>query len=92
LVQDERPGLSDRLFHRQDAHKVIADAEVIAFGFDIRVDDLIVEKLRALWPSRDAPPVVVEQPAKESELAVPVEHFNLHKVGELTIEGLNFLV
>jgi hypothetical protein len=40
----------------------------------------------------NAPLVVVEQPAKESELALLVQDFNLHEVGKLAGECLHLLV
>ena len=62
---------------------MIADAQMIALGLDIRVDHLIVEKLRGLRLARDAPVVVIEQPAKEAELPLLVENLDLHEVREL---------
>ena len=56
-VEHQRPRLGDGLFHRQNANKVVADAQMIALGFDIGVDDLVVEKLRGLRLARDAPVV-----------------------------------
>jgi hypothetical protein len=91
-VQHQRPRLGDGLFHRQHTDKVIADAQVIALGFDIGVDHLIVEKLRGLRLARDAPVVVVEQPAEERELPLLVQHFDLHEVGKLAGECLHLLV
>ena len=41
----------DGLFHRQHADGVIAYPQMIAFGFDVGVDHLIVEKLRGLRPA-----------------------------------------
>ena len=87
-VQHQGPRLCDGLFHRQHADEVIADAQVVALRFDIRVHHLIVEKLRMLRAARDAPVVVVEQPAKESELSLLVEYLDLHEVGELPDECL----
>jgi hypothetical protein len=51
---------------------VIADAQMIAFGLDVRVHDLIVEKLRGLGLTGNAPVVEVKQPAEKRELPLPV--------------------
>ncbi len=40
----------------------------------------------------DAPVVVVEQPAKESELTLTVQDFDLHEVGKLTCKCMYLLV
>ena len=45
-IKDKRSRLGNGLLHRQHADDVIADTEMIAFGFDVGVDDLVVEKLR----------------------------------------------
>jgi len=92
LIQNKGPGFSDRLLHRQHADKVIAHAEMIALGFNVGIDNLIVKKLRRLRPSGDTPLVVVEQPAKESEMALLAEHFNLHEIDKLAGESLHLLV
>ena len=47
---------------------MIADAEMIALGFDVGVHDLIVQKLRALRFARNAPVVIIQEPAEECEL------------------------
>src|ERR1035438_8474943 len=65
---------------------------MIALGFNVGIDNLIVEKLRGSRPSRDAPLIVVEQPPEESKLALLVQHFNLHEVGKLAGECLHLLV
>ena len=91
-VERQGPRLGDGLFHRQHADDVIADAQMIALGFDVGVDDLIVEKLRGLRLARNAPVVEVKQPAEERELALPVQDFDLHEVRELPSECLHALV
>ena len=78
-IEHQRPGLGDGLLHRQHADEVIADAEVIALGFDVGVDHLVVEKLRVLRLARNPPVVVVEQPAKETELALLVQNLDCTK-------------
>jgi hypothetical protein len=70
---------------------VVAHTEVIAFGFDVGVDHLVVEKLRVLWVARNAPVVVVEQPPEKAELAALVQNVDMHEVGELTHERLRAL-
>ena len=60
--------------------KSIADAKMIAFGSNVGIDDLIVEKLRVLRFAGNAPVVVIEQAAEEAELALLVEHLDPHEV------------
>ena len=64
----------------------------IPANFYVGIHDLIVKKLRGLRPSCDPPLIVVEQPAKESELALLAEHFNLHEICKLARECLYLLV
>ena len=71
---------------------MIADAEMIAFGFDVGVDRLIVEKLRGLRPPFNTPVVVIEQAAEEPELSLPIQNLDLHEVRELSSECLYALV
>src|ERR1700730_1598003 len=68
---------------------VIADAKVIALGRNVRVDDLVVEKLRALRLPCYSPVVEVEQTPEERKLSMLVQHFDLHEVGELPHEVLH---
>ena len=68
---------------------MVADPEVIPFGFEIRIDYLVVEKLGVLWPPGHAPLVVVEEPAEEAELALLIQNFDLHEVGEQADESLH---
>src|SRR5271156_4638035 len=79
--------VGDCAFSATDSH-----AQMVAFGFDVRVDDLIVEKLRGLRLARNAPVVEVKQPAEERELPLPVQDFDLHEVRELPGECLHALV
>ena len=90
-IEHQRPGLRDRFFHRQHANEVVAHAQMIALRFDIRICDLVVEKLRGLWFARNAPVVVVEQPSKETQLTLLIQYFNLHEVGKLPDECLDSL-
>ena len=69
-VERQGPCFGDGLFHRQHPDDVIADAEMIAFRFDVGVDHLIVEKLRGLRPPFDTPAVVIQQAAEECELSL----------------------
>lgn len=48
---------------------------MIAFGFDVRVDNLIAEKLGRLRPSCNAPVLEIEQAAEERELPLPLPAF-----------------
>jgi hypothetical protein len=72
-IEHQGPRLRDGLFHRQHTDEVIADAQMIALGLDVRVDHLIVEKLRGLRLARNPPVVVVEQAAKERELPLLIQ-------------------
>ncbi len=65
---------------------------MIAFGFDVRVHDLIVEKLRGLRLTGNAPVVEVKQPAKECELSLPIQDFDLHEVRKLSNKCLHALI
>ena len=47
-IEHQRPCFGDGLFHRQHADEVIAHAQMVALGLNVRIDDLIIEKLRAL--------------------------------------------
>ena len=91
-IERQGPRFGDGLFHRQHPDDVIADAQMIALGFDVRVDDLIVEELRGLRLARNAPVVEVKQPAEKRELPLPVQDFDLHEVRELPSECLHALV
>ena len=82
----------DGLLHRQHADEVVAHAQMIALRFDVGVHHLIVEKLRALRPARNAPVVVVQQATKKRELSLLVEDFDLHEVRKLPNERLHALL
>ena len=90
-IEHQGPRLGDGLFHRQHADEVIAHAQMIALGFDVGVDHLIVEKLRGLRLAGNAPVVVIEQPAEERELALLVQDLDLHEIRELPRECLHAL-
>jgi hypothetical protein len=79
-VQRQGPRFSYGLFHREYADDVIAHAQMIAFGFDVRVDDLIVEELRGLRLARNAPVVVIQQAAEKGELPLPIQDLDLHEI------------
>ena len=64
-IEHQRPSLDDRLFHCQNTHEVAPDAEVVSFRFDVRINDLIVEKLSALRASLDPDGLKVEETAEE---------------------------
>src|SRR5208283_5659423 len=91
-IERQWPRFGDGLFHGQDTHDLIAHAQMIAFGLDVRVDDLIVEKLCGLRLTRNAPIFEVQQPAEERELPLPAEDFNFHEIRELPSERLHALV
>ena len=71
---------------------MIAHSEMIALGFDRRVDNLIIEKLRVLRLSCNTPCVVIDQAAQECELALLIEYGDLDEIGELPGKCLNALV
>ena len=91
-IEHEGPCFGDGLFHRQHTHNVIADPQMVAFGFDVGVDHLIVEKLRGLRPARNPPIVVIQQPAKERELSLLMQDLDLHEIRKLPSEYLHALV
>src|SRR5580658_7072668 len=91
-VEHQRSCFGDSLLHRQDANDVVANSQMMAFGLNVRVDDLVVEKLGGLRLARDAPVVIVEQSAEERELALAINHFYPNKVGKLTGKGFDMLV
>ncbi len=64
-IEHKRPRLGDGLFHGQHADEVVADAQMVALGLDVGVDHLVVEKLRRLRLARNAPVVVIDEPAKK---------------------------
>jgi len=65
---------------------VIAHAQMIVLGLDVRIDHLVVEKLGALGRAGDAPLVVIDQTPEEPKLSLLVEYFNPHQVFELLSE------
>src|SRR5258708_3705726 len=71
---------------------MIADAQVIALRFNVGVDHLIIEKLRALWLASDAPVIVVQQTTKKAELTLLIQNLDLHEIGKLANECLHPLV
>ena len=88
-VEYQGPRFGDGLFHRQHPDDVIADAQMIAFGFDVGVDHLIVEKLRGLRPAGNTPVVIIQQAAEERELSLLIQDLDLHEVRELPSECLH---
>src|SRR5208282_1033036 len=91
-VEYQGTRLCDGLFHRQDTDDVIAYTQVIAFGFDVGVDHLIVEKLRGLRLPGNTPYVIIQQAAEERELPLLIQDLNLHEICELPSECLHVLV
>ena len=87
-IEDERPRFGDCLFHRQDAHEVIAYAQVVTLGFDIGIADLAIQELGGLRITGNAPIVEVQQPTEEPELA--------RRIGDTLVglcrEGLTILM
>jgi hypothetical protein len=71
---------------------VLAYPQMIAFGFDVGVDHLIVEKLCGLRPARNTPVVIIQQAAEKSELALPIQDLDMREICELPSERLHVLV
>ena len=86
LVEHEGPGLADGLFHREHAHGVVAHAEMIALGLDVRVDHLVVEKLVRARLARDPPVIEVDEPPKEREGCFSALCLDGYQVRELARE------
>src|SRR5271157_3048151 len=66
--------------------------QMIAFGFDVGVDHLIVEKLRGLRSAGNTPVVIIQQTAEKSELPLSIQDLDLHEIRKLTSECLHLLV
>jgi hypothetical protein len=71
---------------------MVAYTQVISLRLDIRIDDLIVKKLRRPRPAGDLPFIEIQQSPKEAELSLLVENLDLHKVRELPGERLDALL
>ena len=84
--------LCNGFFHRQHANDVISYTQMIAFGFDVGVDNLIVEKLGGLRPAGDTPIVIIQQATEKRELPLPIQDLDLHEICELPSECLHVLV
>ena len=91
-VQHQGPRFGDGLFHRQYTDDVIAYPQMIAFGFDVGVDHLIVEKLRGLRSAGNTPVVIIQQAAEKRELPLLIQDLDLHEICELPSECLHVLV
>ena len=79
-VEHQGPRLGDGLFHRQHADNVIAYPQMVAFGFDVGVDHLIVEKLRGLRPAGNTPVVIIQQASEKRKLSLLIQNLDLHEV------------
>jgi hypothetical protein len=71
---------------------VIAYAQMIAFGFDVGVDHLIIEELRGLRSAGNTPVVIVQQAAEKRELPPPIQDLDLHEIRKLPSECLHVQV
>src|SRR5581483_6763216 len=83
LLKDKRLGFANCFLHRQDPDEVIPDAQMVSFGIDIGIYNLIVEKLAAEWSPFNAPGVVIHQSAEETETVVPLQSLDWQEIGEL---------
>src|SRR5271166_743241 len=92
LFQNQRLGLADGFLHCQDANNMIANPQVVAFCFDIRVRYLVIEELAALRTAFNTPSVVIEQPAEKAEAVVAQKRLNLYEVGQLSHEAPDTLL
>ena len=91
-VQYQGPRFGDGLFQGQHPDDVIAYPQMIAFGFDVGVDHLIVEKLRGLRSAGNTPVVIIQQATEKRELPLPIQDLDLHEIYELPSECLHVLV
>jgi hypothetical protein len=91
-VQHARPCLRDGLFHRQRAADVVADAQMVALGFDVGIHYLIVEKLCGLQLAGNEPVIIIQQTAEKRELSLLIQDLDLHEIRELPSECPNVLV
>ena len=71
---------------------MIADAQMVALGFNVRIHDLIIEKLRGLWTTRNAPVVEIEQAPEKRELPLPIQDLDLYEIRELANECPHALI
>jgi hypothetical protein len=71
---------------------VIADPKMIAFGFDVGIDYLIVEELRGLRSPGNTKIVIIQQAAEKRELPLLIQDLYLHEICELPNECLHMLV
>jgi hypothetical protein len=62
---------------------VITDPQMISFGLNIGIRNLIVEKLSAFGTAFDPPGVVIQQASQEPEAFVLRKNVDLNKIGEL---------
>src|ERR1700685_528085 len=65
---------------------------MVAFGLNVRVDHLIVEKLRGLRPAGNTPVVIIQQAAEKRKLPLLIQNLDLHEVCYLASECLDVLV
>src|SRR5580698_6209160 len=65
---------------------------MIALGFDVGVDHLIIQKLRGLRSAGNTPIVIIQQAAEEPELPLLAQDLNLHEIRKLSSECLYVLV
>lgn len=65
---------------------MVPDTQVVSFGRNIRVYDLVVKELRRLRLPSNTPVVEVQKPAEEGELALLIEGLDVHEIAELTGE------
>jgi SOS response associated peptidase (SRAP) len=66
---------------------VIPDAQMVSFGFDIGIHNLVVEKLPADWSPFDTPGVVIHKAAEETEAVFPLQYIDRKKICERKRSG-----
>src|SRR5580704_15638116 len=90
-IEHQWPRLSDSFLHRQDAHEVIAHPQMVAFGFEIGIDDLEIQELGVLRIPRDPPVIKVQEPAEEPELTALIQDLDRYEVNQLANKGVYLL-
>ena len=64
---------------------------MVSFGFDIGIDDLVIQKLPADWSPFDTPGVVIQKAAEETEAVVPLQRICCETICELPDKAIHAL-
>jgi hypothetical protein len=65
---------------------MIANAQVVAFGLNGRINNLVVKELRRLWHAGNPPVVVIDEAPQERELTLLTQNLDLDEIAELPRE------